>query len=85
MAVAVKIRSAPGPVPATLFGKPDGGGEVPLDTPERAVALGQAGVFYADTRVQRRLHLPRRLTFAPAGMYRRRFRSIYMKDLAEKP
>jgi tRNA-specific 2-thiouridylase len=51
MAVAVKIRSAHGPVPATLFGKPDGGAEVVFDTPERAVAPGQACVFYAGTRV----------------------------------
>ena len=51
MAVAVKIRSAHGPVPATLFGKSDGGGEVLFDTPERAVAPGQACVFYAGSRV----------------------------------
>ena len=51
LAVAVKIRSAHGPVPAMLSGRPDGGAEVLLDTPERAVAPGQACVFYAGTRV----------------------------------
>jgi tRNA-specific 2-thiouridylase len=51
MAVAVKIRSAHGPVPAMLFGKSDGAAEVLFDTPERAVAPGQACVFYAGSRV----------------------------------
>lgn len=50
MPVAVKIRSTHGPAPATLFGTPDGA-EVVFDTPERAVAPGQACVFYDGTRV----------------------------------
>jgi tRNA-specific 2-thiouridylase len=49
--LAVKIRSTHGPVPATLFGTPDGGAEVVFETPERAVAPGQACVFYDGTRV----------------------------------
>ena len=36
--------------PATLFGTPEGA-EVVFDTPERAVAPGQACVFYDGTRV----------------------------------
>jgi tRNA-specific 2-thiouridylase len=48
--VAVKIRSTHGPAPATLFGTPEGA-EVVFDTPERAVAPGQACVFYDGTRV----------------------------------
>jgi tRNA-specific 2-thiouridylase len=49
--ITVKIRSTHGPVPATLFAVPDGGAEVVFDTPERAVAPGQACVFYDRSRV----------------------------------
>ena len=51
LALTVKIRSAHGPAPATLFGLPDGGAEVVFDTPERAVAPGQACVFYQGSRL----------------------------------
>lgn len=51
VALSVKIRSAHGPAPATVFAGPDGGAEVVFDTPERAVAPGQACVFYDGTRL----------------------------------
>jgi tRNA-specific 2-thiouridylase len=45
--VAVKLRSAQAPVPATVFAE----GRVALDAPEPAVAPGQACVFYDGERV----------------------------------
>lgn len=50
--VSVKVRSTQEPVPATLKLAADGSAaEVVLDTPERAVAPGQACVFYDDDRL----------------------------------
>jgi len=51
MPVAVKLRSAQPPVPATLFLDADGAGEVVLDEPALGVAPGQACVFYGGSRV----------------------------------
>ena len=48
--VAVKLRSAQPPLPATLFAREDGA-EIVLDEPARAVAPGQACVFYDGARV----------------------------------
>ncbi len=49
--VAVKLRSAQPPLPATLFLDGDGGGDVRLDTPALGVAPGQACVCYDGSRV----------------------------------
>ncbi|MBV9900378.1 MAG: tRNA 2-thiouridine(34) synthase MnmA [Alphaproteobacteria bacterium] len=49
--VAVKLRSAQPPVPATLALDGAGGGELALDEPAGAVAPGQAAVFYDGERV----------------------------------
>lgn len=50
--VSVKVRSTQDPVPATLDLAADGNNaEVTLDTPERAVAPGQACVFYDNDRL----------------------------------
>ena len=49
--VEVKLRSTQEPVPATVFGRPDGTAEVALDAPQAAVAPGQACVFYLGERV----------------------------------
>ena len=50
--VSVKVRSTQEPVPATLKLAADGSAaEVVLDTPERAVAPGQACVFYDADRL----------------------------------
>jgi tRNA-specific 2-thiouridylase len=48
--VAVKLRSASAPVPATVSAVP-GGADVLLHRPEFGVAPGQACVFYAGSRV----------------------------------
>ncbi len=49
--VAVKLRSAQPPLPATLFLDGSGGGEAVLDTPALGVAPGQACVCYDGDRV----------------------------------
>jgi tRNA-specific 2-thiouridylase len=49
--VAVKLRSAQPPLPATLFLDREGGGEAVLDTPALGVAPGQACVCYEGTRM----------------------------------
>jgi tRNA-specific 2-thiouridylase len=49
--VAVKLRSAQPPMPATLFLDTAGGGEAVLDAPALGVAPGQACVCYDGTRV----------------------------------
>jgi len=51
MRVAVKLRSAQPPLPATLFLDGAGGGEAVLDAPALGVAPGQACVCYDGTRV----------------------------------
>jgi tRNA-specific 2-thiouridylase len=52
ISVAVKLRSAQPPVPATLYPEPNTGGAVLiLDAPAGAVAPGQAAVFYDGERV----------------------------------
>jgi len=50
LAVQVRIRSTRLPAPATLFLK-DGVADVVFDSPEKAVAPGQACVIYAGTQV----------------------------------
>lgn len=47
----VKIRSMRPPVPATVTPADDGTVQVALDTPEEAIAPGQACVFYKDSKV----------------------------------
>ena len=49
--VAVKLRSAQPPSPATLFLDGEGGGEAVLDAPVLGVAPGQACVCYDGSRV----------------------------------
>jgi len=49
--VAVKLRSAQPPMPATLFLDTAGTGEAVLDAPALGVAPGQACVCYDGTRV----------------------------------
>jgi tRNA-specific 2-thiouridylase len=49
--VAVKLRSAQPPLPATLFLDAAGAGEAALDAPALGVAPGQACVCYEGTRV----------------------------------
>ena len=49
--VAVKLRSAQPPLPATLFLDTAGAGEAELDAPALGVAPGQACVCYDGTRV----------------------------------
>ena len=49
--VAVKLRSAQAPAPATVYGRAGGTAEVVLDEPQAGVAPGQACVFYAGDRV----------------------------------
>ena len=49
--VAVKLRSAQPPVPATVFRAGGDAARVELDAPELGVAPGQACVFYAADRV----------------------------------
>ncbi|HLJ19717.1 MAG TPA: tRNA 2-thiouridine(34) synthase MnmA [Stellaceae bacterium] len=49
--VAVKLRSAQPPLPATLFLDGSGAGEAILDTPALGVAPGQACVWYDGSRV----------------------------------
>ena len=49
--VVVKMRSTTPPAAATVRGIGDGRAEVMLDTPQGAVAPGQACVFYRDERV----------------------------------
>ena len=51
MRLAVKLRSASAPAPATVLGRADGGAELVLETPQYGVAPGQACVFYNGTRV----------------------------------
>jgi len=51
MRVAVKLRSAQPPLPATLFLDGTGGGEAVLDAPALGVAPGQACVCYDGSRV----------------------------------
>ncbi len=51
MRLAVKLRSASAPAPATVLGRADGGAELVLETPQHGVAPGQACVFYDGTRV----------------------------------
>ena len=50
-AVSVKVRSTQDPMPATLALGRDGSAVVTLETPERAVAPGQACVFYDGERL----------------------------------
>jgi tRNA-specific 2-thiouridylase len=49
--VQVKLRSAQPPASARLFGRPEGGAEIVLDTPLFGVAPGQAAVVYEGERV----------------------------------
>ncbi|MEQ8964869.1 MAG: tRNA 2-thiouridine(34) synthase MnmA [Azospirillaceae bacterium] len=49
--VAVKLRSAQDPAPATLFPDGRGGATIALDTPQYGVAPGQAAVCYREDRV----------------------------------
>ena len=49
--ITVKLRSTQDPLPARLYGRPNGGGVVELAAPEFGVAPGQAAVFYDDTRL----------------------------------
>ncbi len=49
--VAVKLRSAQPPAPATLAPAGESGAEIVLDRPQYGVAPGQAAVFYDGTRV----------------------------------
>ncbi|HKX09026.1 MAG TPA: aminomethyltransferase beta-barrel domain-containing protein, partial [Stellaceae bacterium] len=49
--VAVKLRSAQPPLPATVFLDGEGGGEAVLDVPALGVAPGQACVCYDGSRV----------------------------------
>ena len=49
--VAVKLRSAQPPLPATVYLDGEGGGEAVLDAPALGVAPGQACVFYDGSRV----------------------------------
>jgi tRNA-specific 2-thiouridylase len=47
----VKLRSMHGGAPARVTGLADGRAEVRLEMPQRAVAPGQACVFYDGSRV----------------------------------
>ncbi|TVR84251.1 MAG: tRNA 2-thiouridine(34) synthase MnmA [Rhodospirillales bacterium] len=47
----IKVRSTRPATPATVYGRHDGGAEVVLDTPQAAVAPGQAGVLYRGDRL----------------------------------
>ena len=49
--ISVKLRSTQDPLPARLYGRPDGGAMVELAAPEFGIASGQAAVFYDDTRL----------------------------------
>ena len=49
--VAVKLRSAQGPLAATVFPAADGRAQVRLEEPYEGVAPGQAAVLYEGTRV----------------------------------
>jgi len=49
--ITVKLRSTQDPLPARLYGRPNGGGMVELAAPEFGIAPGQAAVFYDDTRL----------------------------------
>ena len=49
--VTVKLRSAQGPLAATVFPAAEGRAEVRLDEPYEGVAPGQAAVIYEGTRV----------------------------------
>jgi tRNA-specific 2-thiouridylase len=49
--ISVKIRSTQDPLPARLYGQPNGGGVVELAAPEFGVSPGQAAVFYDGTRL----------------------------------
>jgi tRNA-specific 2-thiouridylase len=49
--VAVKLRSAQVPTPATVIAGADGAAIVQLDTPQPGIAPGQAGVFYDGERL----------------------------------
>lgn len=51
LAVAVKVRSAMEPVPATVYGRPGEAAEVVLHEAYPGVAPGQACVFYGGDRV----------------------------------
>ena len=51
VSLMVKIRSAHEPAPAMVMAGSDGGAEVVFDNPERAVAPGQACVFYDGSRL----------------------------------
>ncbi|MBL27495.1 MAG: tRNA 2-thiouridine(34) synthase MnmA [Rhodospirillaceae bacterium] len=51
VAVTVKLRSMHGGAPARVTGLADGRAEVRLEMPQRAVAPGQACVFYDGSRV----------------------------------
>jgi tRNA-specific 2-thiouridylase len=49
--ITVKLRSTQDPLPARLYGRPNGAGMVELAAPEFGIAPGQAAVFYGDTRL----------------------------------
>ncbi|MEE8443743.1 MAG: tRNA methyl transferase PRC-barrel domain-containing protein, partial [Alphaproteobacteria bacterium] len=49
--ITVKLRSTQDPLPARLYGRPNGAGMVELAAPEFGIAPGQAAVFYDDTRL----------------------------------
>jgi tRNA-specific 2-thiouridylase len=49
--VAVKLRSAQAPVPATVTAGAEDTAILTLDTPQPGIAPGQAGVFYDDDRL----------------------------------
>ena len=49
--VSVKLRSTQDPLPARLFGRPNGACVIELAAPEFGVAPGQAAVFYDGTRL----------------------------------
>ena len=50
-AVSIKVRNSFHPVPATVYGRPDGWAEVILDNPADGVSPGQACVFYIGERM----------------------------------
>ena len=49
--IEVRVRSSGPRLPATYYPKPDGCGEILLDTPYQGISPGQAAVFYAGTRL----------------------------------